>query len=436
MFAVGAASVTFGAIILTFNRVVKAIKFVKTAIAATQTAMLFFKAVIHGTNRAVYLAMLTKRQFTVATKLHAFGTKIATIAQQAWNWAVTKGTVVLDKLRYGVIGTTVKKSALAVASGVSTAAQWLWNGAVIAGRAVANFFTSGIILTGIKMGALAVWQGIVTVAQWLFNSALFACPVVWIIAAIMAIIAVVVLMVKYWDDIVAFFKGIWEGIKNIFYSVWEWIKNMFLNYTPYGLIIKHWAEISAWFGRLWENVKAVFVNAWNGIWEFFSVLPEKFSEIGQNIMRGLANGIMSAIKWVWSAIKKVAEGIGGSFSKLLGIASPSKLFAGFGMNITQGLVVGIDRGASDVESATDGLAMQTIGGYGQAVQAQTVPVAVGGGFGMADTSFNYSPTINIGAGVTEGTKDDFVKLLRQHYNEIVNIMQRSMENKARLSYNT
>jgi hypothetical protein len=361
MFVVGAASVTFGAIVLTFNKVVKAVKLVKTAIAATQTAMLFFKAVIHGTDRAMYSALLTKRQFTIATKLHTIVTKI------------------------------------------STATQWAWNGAVTAGKAILAFFTSGVILSGIKIGILAAWQGLATAAQWLFNASLYACPLVWIIVAIMAVIAAVVLMVKYWDNIVDFFAGIWDGIKNIFSSIGEW------------------------FAGLWDGIKNVFSNAWNGILSWLASIPEKFVEFGRNIIQGLIKGITGAIKRLWETIKNVGKGIGKFFSKILGINSPSTVFAKYGMNITQGLVVGIDRGGGAVERATGGLAMQAVGSYGQSVQT----VSAGGMGG----SFNYSPTINIGAGVSEGTKQDFSALLRQHYRDIVGIMQRYSEDKMRISFN-
>jgi hypothetical protein len=393
LFGIGAISLAFGASSYVILQFVKAWKAVITVINWVKTTMLFFKAVIHGTNRAMYSAALSQKQFTIATKLHAAGVKIAAVAQQVWNWAVIQGTVALDKLRYGVIGTTVKKVALAIASGVSTAAQWLWNAATTAGSAVIALFTTGIILTGIKLGFLAVWQGIVTVAQWLFNAALYACPVVWIVAAIMAIIAAVVLMVKYWDNIVAFFGNIWDGIVGAFSAAWEW----------------------------------------------FASLPEKFAQFGRNIIQGLINGILSAVSKVWEIIKNIGKKIGGFFSKILGINSPSTVFAKYGMNITQGLVVGIDRGEGNVEHATEGLATQAVNGYGEALQVQTVPAGGGGGMmgGMAGGgAFNYSPTINIGAGVTEGTKQDFAKLLRDHYREIVDIMQRFSENKARLSYNT
>ena len=383
LFAFGALKVVFGSVALVFTKCTKIIR-------ATQYAMVFLKGVIHGTRGATYAAMLTQRQYTVATKLHAIGTKIAAAAQKAWNWAVTAGTVAMNKLRYGVIGATVQKGALAVASGVSTAAQWLWNGAITAGRAVVTFFTSGLLFSKIALVALAVWQGIATVAQWLFNASLYACPIVWIIAGIMAVIAAVVLLVKYWDDIVAFFEGVWDGIKNVFSSIGDWFADLF-----------------------------------SGIFSFFKGLPAKFIEFGRNIIQGLINGILGAIKKLWDTIKSVGKGIGKFFSKILGINSPSTVFAKYGMNITQGLVVGIDRGEGNVERAAGSLAMQTVSSYGQ---AQTIPV---GGMGGA---FNYSPTINIGAGVSEGTKQDFATLLRQHYRDIVDIMQRYAEDKSRISF--
>jgi hypothetical protein len=435
LFAVGAAQVAFGA----FATVVaKCTKIVRMA----QSAMLFFKAVINGTKGATYAALLTQRQFTIATKLHAACQGIATTAQLWWNVAMKASTVALNKLWYGIIVATAKNIALAVSTAAVTTAQWLWNGAVVAGRAVLAFFTSGIILTGIKLGALAVWQGISTAAQWLFNASLYGCPIVWIIAGIMAVIAAVVLMVVYWKDIVAFFRGLWNSIINIFVAAWERIKNLFLRYHPVGILISNWSKVRDWFVGLWDGIRNVFVNAWDGIIEWFSGLPAMFADIGQNIIQGLINGITGALGWLWDTITGIARHIGGFFAKILGINSPSTMFAKFGLNITQGLTVGIGRGEDEVGHATGSMAEEAVNGYEQSLQAQTVPAMAIAGGGMAGGNsgmggaFNYSPTINIGAGVTEGDKQDFASLLRAHYREIVDIMQRSAENKARLSYNT
>ncbi|MDR3134263.1 MAG: phage tail tape measure protein [Prevotellaceae bacterium] len=389
MFVLGALSVTFGAIVLTFNRVVKAWRFATIAVRGVWNGILYLNRVLKISQ--FLTETLRSRLFwmKVYYSLLSIWAKIAAAAQWLWNGAVTAGRAVVNFFTSGIILAGIKLGALAVWHGVSAAAQWLWNGAVTAGRAVVNFFSGGIIASKIALVALAVWQGISTAAQWLFNAALYACPVVWIIAAILAVIAVVVLLVAYWDDIVAFFENIWEGIKNAFSAAWNW----------------------------------------------FLSLPEKFAQFGRNIIQGLINGITGALSGLWNIIKNlVVNKIGKFFANLLGIHSPSTMFAKFGLNITQGLVVGVDKGEDAVGNATGGLAEQALTGYEQGLQAQTVPVGgAGGGFGMAG-SFNYSPTISIGAGVSEGTKQDFAQLLRAHYMEIVNIMQRFSENKTRLSY--
>jgi hypothetical protein len=74
-------------------------------------------------------------------------------------------------------------------------------------------FLPGVV-TSIKAMIVAIkgWA----VVQWLLNASLYACPVVWIIAAIAAVIAAVVLLVKNWDHVVTFFKKAWSTIKILF----------------------------------------------------------------------------------------------------------------------------------------------------------------------------------------------------------------------------
>ena len=45
-------------------------------------------------------------------------------------------------------------------------------------------------------------------------------------------------------------------------------------------------------------------------------------------------------------MKNIGRRIANGFKSILGINSPSRLFAEYGLNITQGLVVGLDRGGA------------------------------------------------------------------------------------------
>ena len=75
---------------------------------------------------------------------------------------------------------------------------------------------AGLILNIIKLGG-ALWTLIKAV--WAFNAALWANPITWIVAAIIAAIAAVALLIYYWKDITAWFQKMcdkYPAIKKLF----------------------------------------------------------------------------------------------------------------------------------------------------------------------------------------------------------------------------
>lgn len=78
---------------------------------------------------------------------------------------------------------------------------------------------------------------------------------------------------------------------------------------------------------------------------------------GKNIIEGLWNGIMGTGSWLKDKLTKwIDENVPGPVKKLLGINSPSKLFAGYGKNLAEGLALGIESGAGMAMAASSGLA--------------------------------------------------------------------------------
>lgn len=63
-------------------------------------------------------------------------------------------------------------------------------------------------------------------------------------------------------------------------------------------------------------------------------------DIGKNIVKGLWNGINSMVKWVTDKVKGFARTITNGIKSFLGIRSPSRVFAGIGGNMGEGLGVG------------------------------------------------------------------------------------------------
>ena len=90
--------------------------------------------------------------------------------------------------------------------------------------------------------AKAVWDGIVaaatggwTTVQWALNASLYACPLVWIVALIIGLIAAIVACCtkvqgwgKQWDVIVQFMKNVWELFVETFKFRWNVLTNGFM----------------------------------------------------------------------------------------------------------------------------------------------------------------------------------------------------------------
>lgn len=75
---------------------------------------------------------------------------------------------------------------------------------------------AGIILTAKTiMWGMSLAMKAVTLATWLFNAALWANPITWIVAGIIALIAAVVLLVKYWDKVTAAVKKAFSWMKKL-----------------------------------------------------------------------------------------------------------------------------------------------------------------------------------------------------------------------------
>jgi hypothetical protein len=92
-----------------------------------------------------------------------------------------------------------------------------------------------------------------------------------------------------------------------------------------------------------------FIDAWNAVTEFLGGLD--LVQIGTDLMMGLVEGITNAAGAVASAVSGAVGGAIDSAKSLLGIASPSKVFASFGENTGEGFVQGVEDTTGDAQSA-------------------------------------------------------------------------------------
>lgn len=152
------------------------------------------------------------------------------------------------------LGTALLPAVTAAALALQGMAEWASENTtvvqilagVIAGIAAAILIYNGV------MKAVAIAQGIATVAQWAWNAALLANPITWIVIAIVALIAIIVLLVKNWDTVKAVAEKVWTAVVAAVKVAWNWLKGI-------------GAKIGEFFKGVWNTVKAAATVAWNAI---------------------------------------------------------------------------------------------------------------------------------------------------------------------------
>lgn len=394
---------------------------------------------------------------------------IGNIAMTTGKWIAILGTAAIAIGSVSFIILQFRKAFLAMSDAVTIGISIFKN--------VKNTF----LVVDRAMKGYTKTQKLATVATKLFNKALKANPILTIISLIIALGTVVYSIIKNWDNIAAWFKKLWDDIVGISKAAWEGIKKVWSTVTGWfsnlwgwikagagkaweGIkntinkaregVQKAWGSVKGWFSNLWGNVKSGISNAWGGIkdwfsnlqpvewmrgaWEnvgtFFENLGPRFYEWGKNLLQGLWNGITSMVDKIVEGMKNIGRRIANGFKSILGINSPSRLFAEYGLNITQGLVVGLDRGGAIVENATEGVAMQATRGITQSMQSSTVNTSTIVGGGNTGPSITYAPQITFAGSTTREARDEFGKMLKQHANEIMELIRKYEENKTRLSF--
>lgn len=98
-----------------------------------------------------------------------------------------------------------------------------------------------------------------------------------------------------------------------------------------------------------------FIDAWHAVTTYLDGIIPGLGDVGTQIMRGLANGISAAAGLPLQAITGAVSGAISGAKNLLGIHSPSKVFAEIGGYTAEGFAQGVDDGAPDAQDAMSNL---------------------------------------------------------------------------------
>lgn len=310
-------------------------------------------------------------------------------------------------------------------SNVSKSAIALKDWTVTSVKAIPTNFVNG--LKAFKTGFLNIPNLIknAVIAFRTFSITLLTSPLGWIAVAI-GVVALVIY--KYWKPIAGFFKGLWQGLVEGLKPLMPLFKQIGTAIEP---ILKPIKAVFNWFKKLIQPVEdtggkaeAMGVRVGKAIAGIIVKLTElvaKAFECGRKITSMLAEGIMSGLAKVKNCIVKVAQVIRDHLPH-----SPAKTGPLKDLN----KVKIVETIASTIKpmplknAMTKTLSFMTNG---------TLNVSKGKIGSSSGASFvvQYNPTITISG--TE-SKEEFVKLLKRHKDEVVNIMKREFERKERLAY--
>ena len=139
-----------------------------------------------------------------------------------------------------------------------------------------------------------------------------------------------------------------------------------------------WDDFKTMLGRVWTDIKGVFQGNLDeiiGILQAFNLI-----QIGQNIIDGLISGIKSDASKVKQAILEPIDDAVGGVKNLLGIHSPSEVFASIGQDSAAGLVQGWQQGTNgntfNVSALTNDSVTALAGGAGPGGAGLNVYVTV------------------------------------------------------------
>lgn len=279
--------------------------------------------------------------------------------------------------------------------------------------------------------AVATAIGIVVVALTAFsvvmsivNAVMLLSPFTWIVLGIVALIAVIILCVKHWDKIKAAMSRLWSWISGVFVAGWDWLKAKLsaavqgfvaANARAWAMVKTRLAAAVSWYvglpsrilravgkfgsllvsrGRdLVAGLSSGAVNRWTALREWIGGIKDRVKSrigntartlysAGRDLLAGMIEGVKAMAGRLVSAVTGPIGDAVGKAKSLLGINSPSKVFAEIGRFVMQGYTDGVDsyarRARSAVEGAVDPAGMSISAAGAGAGAGLTINVTVTG----------------------------------------------------------
>ena len=184
------------------------------------------------------------------------------------------------------------------------AGAWLANATAAWATAAAHLKAS------VMYAVLAVKASILTVAQWALNAAMYANPFGLVVLAIVALIAAVVLAIKYWDKITAAANWLWDAFKKlpgpikVFIAIFAWLPLLIIGLVKaINWLRENWQQV-------WDAVPRTFEDASKAILKLFYfgfgwMLPGGLLAKAYGWLRETLTGLWRRVTAIWKGAKRI-----------------------------------------------------------------------------------------------------------------------------------
>ena len=312
------------------------------------------------------------------------------------------------------------------------------------GGFLGNFLFSAISKLSLGFGYLI---GYIAKAAMMFGKAiimmsraLLTNPIGLLIAGI-AVAAY--LIYDNWGKIGPWFAELWQTVSGAFSSAWSSITNF---------CSEAWTNISNFFTSGIGNITAtildwsplgLFQQVFSTVLSWFGIdVPSKFSDFGKNMIDGLVNGIKNAWESAKQIVSDLGDGIKGWFAEKLGIHSPSRVFKSYGVNVVEGLAIGMNKSIPMAEDASDNLSSAVglngvshntglLTNYQPLNRAEVMSSATTQAQGI---TVHFNPTINVNGGDRNGVLNQVEQGLKMSLSEFEMMLKRVLDQQQRRAY--
>lgn len=178
----------------------------------------------------------------------------------------------------------------------------------------------------------SVWTSVVTGAQWLWNASMMAFPVMWVIAGIVALIAIIV---TCWNK--------FEGFRKVIFKGWEAMKLFGSVIKDY--VINRFKELLSGITGIGGALLAFFKGDWQKAWD--TGKKAVFDLTGA----GSAGTAISQIKNGWSGAMEAGQSASDKYTKSQGKAKAA-------VNVNSGISDPTKIPGSDMNGAGSGAAAE------------------------------------------------------------------------------